>query len=72
MRTEIVTFATQIRVYKYEAFEALDFEHIAKVYDKYTKLGGNSYVHTEYEFIKAQKAKYDDMLLGTEEKGENN
>lgn len=71
LRTEIVNFATQIRVYKYEAFEALDFEHIANVYDKYVKLGGNSYAHSEYEFIKDQKAKYDAMLVEQQEGDKN-
>lgn len=50
LREEIMAFSRELRAGQISMMPR-DYEHIGHVFDKYTKLGGNSYVKAEMEYI---------------------
>lgn len=58
LRQEIMAFGRELRA-GYTEMTARDYEHICGVFDKYCKLGGNSYVHAEFEYILRCKQEFD-------------
>lgn len=48
LRQEIMEFGRELRA-GYTEMTVRDYEHIYEVYDRYAKLGGNSYAHAEFE-----------------------
>lgn len=65
LRQEIMAFGRILRA-GYIEMTACDYEHICEVFDKYCKLGGNSYAHAEFEYILKCKEEFDKT-----QKGEN-
>lgn len=56
IRCEILSFV-QLMKNDYIPDE-VEFQHIHAIYDKYTKNGGNSYIHTKMEYIKKMEELY--------------
>lgn len=65
LRQEIMAFGRILRS-GYTEMTIRDYEHICEVFDKYCKLGGNSYAHAEFEYILRCKQEFDKT-----QKGEN-
>lgn len=65
LRQEIMAFGRILRA-GYMEMTIRDYEHICEVFDKYCKLGGNSYAHAEFEYILKCKQEFDKT-----QKGEN-
>ena len=65
LRQEIMAFGRILRA-GYIEMTTRDYEHICEVFDKYCKLGGNSYAHAEFEYILKCKEEFDKT-----QKGEN-
>ena len=65
LRQEIMAFGRILRA-GYIEMTVRDYEHICEVFDKYCKLGGNSYAHAEFEYILRCKQEFDKT-----QKGEN-
>ena len=65
LRQEIMAFGRILRS-GYTEMTIRDYEHICEVFDKYCKLGGNSYAHAEFEYILRCKEEFDKT-----QKGEN-
>lgn len=65
LRQEIMAFGRILRS-GYTEMTIRDYEHICEVFDKYCKLGGNSYAHAEFEYILRCKQEFDKA-----QKGEN-
>lgn len=65
LRQEIMAFGRELRAGRTE-MTVRDYEHICEVFDKYCKLGGNSYAHAEFEYILRCKEEFDKT-----QKGEN-
>ena len=65
LRQEIMAFGRELRG-GYTEMTVRDYEHICEVFDKYCKLGGNSYAHAEFEYILRCKQEFDKT-----QKGEN-
>lgn len=66
LRQEIMAFGRELRA-GYTEMTVRDYEHICEVYDKYTKLGGNSYAHAEFEYILECKREFDRTQKGDNE-----
>lgn len=65
IRQEILAFSRLLRN-GYVPTES-EFEHIFEIYDIYDKKGYNSYIHTEIEYIREMKLKYDQKDLKLKE-----
>ena len=65
LRQEIMAFGRELRC-GYTEMTVRDYEHICEVFDKYCKLGGNSYAHAEFEYILSCEQEFDKT-----QKGEN-
>ena len=65
LRQEIMAFGRELRA-GHTKMTARDYEHICEVFDKYCKLGGNSYAHAEFEYILSCEQEFDKT-----QKGEN-